>query len=481
MKKFTLIILSITLFLTSCQKDLNIVQNNRLTASNMWKTEADLRSAVFGAHIYLRNSLKTNIMYWGEYRNGLWGPGTFGTLHDAEMSTTVSSTMNSTNGYAAWTNLYTTINQINLIIQAVDGMSLSEEGKGFTLGQAYFLRAYCYFLIARIWGDAPITLKGFESMSQNMYLSRLPQSEVFALVESDLEAAQANGQYLGNNKAIATSAALAMLKTDFGLWMYSVKEAGDKYLNYAEEAMTSLNLSSDKLEAEFGKIFSPTSKKGKEIIWVIHQNQGESDGGFMRPQLWNSSYIQAAHRNTSVPIIENQWWVYTAKYINLIQAEITDQRAAVTYAHGKYGNGGAEVGWANKYIGRLVSGTRVLDDDIVLYRYAQAYLFDAEIKYYKKNYIGALTAINVIANRAYGSSNHYVDQSQSAVLDALVNENLKEFASEGNTWWTLVRTQKVWDFNPSLASQKNKKNILLWPITQNAINSNPSLNQTDGW
>src|SRR5690554_4262740 len=116
MKKLTLIILSITILLTGCHKDLDIVQNNRLSASNMWKTEADVRSAVYGAYIYLRNSLKTNIMYWGEYRNGLWGPGTFGTLHDAHMSSTVSSTMNPTNSYASWTNLYTTINQVNLII-----------------------------------------------------------------------------------------------------------------------------------------------------------------------------------------------------------------------------------------------------------------------------------------------------------------------------------------------------------------------------
>src|SRR5690606_20179207 len=107
-------------------------------------------------------------------------------------------------------------------------------------------------------------------------------------------------------------------------------------------------------------------------------------------------------------------------------------------------------------------------------RYAQAYLFDAEINYYRGNYNDALEAINVVANRAYGKAGYYTDPAPEAVLDALVTENLKEFASEGNTWWTLIRTDEVWDYNPSVASQRNKTNILLWPITQSAINRNRS-------
>lgn len=481
MKKITLIVLSITLFLSGCHKDLDIVQNNQLSANNMWKTEADLRSAVYGAYIYLRNSLKTDMMYWGEYRNGLWGPGTFGTLHNAHMSSTVSSTMNATNSYASWTTLYTTINQVNLIIQAAQEMEISAEARGYALSHAHFIRAYTYLLIGRTWGDAPLALEGFESTTQDMYLFRSPQDEVLAQVEADLAAASTYAQYIGNDKATGTAAALAMLQADFGLWMYTVQQGGDRYLTAAESAIASLGLSADRLEADFAKIFDPASKKGKEIIWVIHQEQGESEGGFMRPQLWNSSYIQAAHRNTTVPIIENQWWVYTDEYIALIQEKDSDQRAAVTYAHGPYGSDGAEVGWANKYVGRVVSGTRVLDDDIVLYRYAQAYLFDAEIKYYRGDFDGALAAINVIANRAYGETNYYTDRNQEAVLQALVIENLKEFASEGNTWWTLVRTDKVWDYNPSVASQRTKTNILLWPITQSAMNRNRNLSQTDGW
>ncbi|MFT4094159.1 MAG: RagB/SusD family nutrient uptake outer membrane protein [Niabella sp.] len=481
MKKYCLIILIIAFILNGCQKDLDIVQDNQLSASNMWKTADDVKSAVYGAYTYLRTSLKTNVMYWGEYRNGLWGPGTFGTLHDANMSSTVSATMTSDNDYASWTNLYTTINELNLIINKTGGMSINDDVKSFALCHAYFLRAYCYFWIGRIWGDAPLALEGFESTSQDMYLSRSPQSDVFNQVQSDLESAEQYASAAGTDKSMATQAAINMLKADFGLWMYSRQNGGDSYLTMSEAAISALNLSTDKLESSYASIFNPATKKGTEIIWVISQNYGESEGGFMRQQLWNGSYLQSQYRNTTVPIIENQWWEYTDKYIEILNSDSTDQRALVNHGSGPYGTNGETVGWPNKYVGRLISGTRVLDDDIVLYRYAQAYLFDAEIKYIKKNYSGSLAALNVIANRAYGKASYYTDQSAEAVLQAIVTENLKEFASEGNTWWTLIRTNTVWDYNDNLKSQQTKQNILLWPITQSAINRNRNLTQTEGW
>ena len=465
----------------SCQKDLDIVQDNQLSASNMWKTSDDVNSAVFGAYVYLRNTFKTQLMYWGEYRDGLWGPGTFGTLHNPDMSATVSATMTSVNAYASWTQLYTTINLLNLIINKTHAMNINQETRDFGLGQAYFLRAYCYFWIDRIWGDAPLPLEGFESTGQDLYLSRTPQAEVLQQVEKDIDSC---GQHIATgttDKTLATTPAYNMLKADFALWMYSVQNGGEGYLTMAQTAIDALKLTPDRLVSDYGSIFNTNSKKGKEVIWVIGQEQGESEGGFMRMQLWNGAYLQAQYRNTTVPIIENQWWVYTDKYVDILTGDPKDQRTDVSLGSGNYGTNGERVTWANKYVGSLVSGTRVLDDDIILYRYAQGYLFEAELKYYQKDYAGALEALNVIAKRAYGTDGYYTDLQPEAVLHGIVLENLREFASEGNIWWTLIRTNTVWDYNASLRQQKNKENILLWPITQSALNRNRNLTQTEGW
>ena len=89
-----------------CHGDLDIMQDNKLSASNMWKEESDATSATYGLYVYLRSALKSmNDVYlcWGELRNGLWGPGTHNTLNGVDQSQVRTSTMSSVNEYADWT------------------------------------------------------------------------------------------------------------------------------------------------------------------------------------------------------------------------------------------------------------------------------------------------------------------------------------------------------------------------------------------
>ena len=85
-----------------CHGDLDIMQDNKLSASNMWKEESDATSATYGLYVYLRSALKSmNDIYlcWGELRNGLWGPGTHNTLNGVDQSQVRTSTMSSVNEY----------------------------------------------------------------------------------------------------------------------------------------------------------------------------------------------------------------------------------------------------------------------------------------------------------------------------------------------------------------------------------------------
>ena len=161
-----------------CHGDLDIMQDNKLSASNMWKEESDATSATYGLYVYLRSALKSmNDVYlcWGELRNGLWGPGTHNTLNGVDQSQVRTSTMSSVNEYADWTALYTTVNQANLVIRHVPAMGLKEKPRAFCLGNAHFIRAYCFFQIARIWGDAPLPLWGYESTDTELFLGRTPR------------------------------------------------------------------------------------------------------------------------------------------------------------------------------------------------------------------------------------------------------------------------------------------------------------------
>lgn len=98
-----------------------------------------------------------------------------------------------------------------------------------------------------------------------------------------------------------------------------------------------------------------------------------------------------------------------------------------------------KVGWPNKFTGDWSSGTLLYDDDLILYRYAQYYMFRAELYYYRKQYKEALGELNVVAQRAYGKADFYTSATQQDVLEALAAENRWEFAEEGNLWFTYIR------------------------------------------
>ena len=316
-----------------CHGDLDIMQDNKLSASNMWKEESDATSATYGLYVYLRSALKSmNDVYlcWGELRNGLWGPGTHNTLNGVDQSQVRTSTMSSVNEYADWTALYTTVNQANLVIRHVPAMGLKEKPRAFCLGNAHFIRAYCFFQIARIWGDAPLPLWGYESTDTELFLGRTPVSEVLMRVERDIADAE---RYVADtsDKTVATPAAVAMLKADYALWMYRMQAGGEAYLAMAQEALGELGLSDALLEPAYADIFSSSNKCGREVIFAVHQDVSEALNGPAYYLGWNESYVEAAYRNNPVPTTGgNQWWWYTDTYRALLQADPADTRAALT-------------------------------------------------------------------------------------------------------------------------------------------------------
>src|SRR5690606_13097853 len=138
----------------------------------------------------MRSAFSQGLVYWGEYRTGLWGAGNHGGLSQAVRDRTYQNTMDNTHTYADWEQLYTTINQANLVLRYTPQIPFTnEERREEVMANAYFIRANCYYWIARIWGDAPLVLEGYESASQDLRPTRTPAGDIYLQVESDIEEA----------------------------------------------------------------------------------------------------------------------------------------------------------------------------------------------------------------------------------------------------------------------------------------------------
>lgn len=489
-----------TLCLCSCHGKLEIVQDNRLTASNMWKTSTHVETSVNEIYAKMRKNFvqdNVSLMHWGELRVGpyMWGYSHVNKIYTAKE--VLENNMTSSSASCKWGQLYNVIDQANAVLKYAPSASIpmTDEKRGWALGQAYFARAYAYFWAVRVWGDVPLNLNPIESVDQpETYPVRAPREDVYARIEQDINEAVALSSYLGNDKYLATKDAVNMLKAEFALWSFTVRKAGDAYLAMAEEALDAIGVKPGdaRLMADYSKVFDGRGTKNKnsaEVVFALQNDQTyQLTGGIAGYFTFATAAVKKQYQCAPVPIGGTQYLDYGDDFLKKLRDSRdlrSDSRVPVNLGEGPYGQNeqlaSGVLTWPNKYIGDLSSGNMVKDADIIYYRYAFAVMMCAELKWLQKKYDEALVYLNMIAKRAYGRDSYYKDASSSAVLDALVDEYFLEFPCEGVIWWALIRLDKIWDYNPSLKARRNDTNILLWPIHKDSRNKNPRLTQTEGW
>ena len=94
-------VVAVSVSAVSCDM-LDIMQDNKLSVSNMWKTAEQVEGSTYGIYSELRSNFvqsQINVFYWGEARVGeyMWGAGSWRTGHDNDMYGVQNSTMNDSN------------------------------------------------------------------------------------------------------------------------------------------------------------------------------------------------------------------------------------------------------------------------------------------------------------------------------------------------------------------------------------------------
>ena len=386
---------------TACHGDLDIIQDNQLTASNMWTESSDVTTSAYGIYYLMRANFvqdKVNVFYWGEARVGeyMWGAGSWRTGHDNDMYGVQNSTMNDSNASTVWTKLYTAVNAANAVLKYAPTVPMTDADRQWAIGQAAFARAYLYFWAVRLWGDVPLLLNPVESVdAEECYPARSPKAYVYEQIGRDIETAVA---YVtsGTDKYVATPDAVNMLKAEYALWMYATQAGGDDYLALADEALKAIGISSARLLDDYASIFAVDNKCNAEVIFALNNNQTEKlTGGYYWTFYWPATNVAPAYQMNPVPIYTTQWWNYSDNFISVLKrskAEHNDRRVDCNYLEGPYGSSSEGVmntiSCPNKLKGDCSTNMMILDCDLLYYRYAQAVMLDAELKYWRKDYEG---------------------------------------------------------------------------------------------
>lgn len=490
-------ILSMLLLITSvaCEDLVDKTPVSNISSDSFWQTEEDVKAATYGMYNQFRTTFDIKTVIWGEFRTAFYGQG-YSTATDWD--DLWENNLNTTSVGTNWNYMYLLINDANLIInKAADIPFKSEAEKDHILGQAYFVRAYTYFQIAKLWGDAPIVTEGFESTDQNLEPSRHPKADVFEQVKEDVDMAvsllgeRASVNYIG-------STAANMLKADVYLWTAKLENGGNDDLLVAQSAVDQVLSSGHQLESDFTTVFR--NESSDEIIFSIFYSELEPGTG-NRNGVQNSSgrsqtgthpsYITLpspdltpAELEEVIPVAPSPQWLNLSDYFidNILKPADVDSRTNTTWMSMTASNDQTAT-WINKYIGEVVSGTRLPVSDLVIYRFAEAILFKAEIENALGNTGDALNYLNKIAQRAYGVEDHYSGLGKEAIDNAILDERILEFVLEGKSWYDIQRFGQAFQRIPSLIGREgdHNGNILLFPVAQDVINRNTNITQTDGY
>lgn len=500
MKKYIYILIAVVTF-SSCSDELDLKSPSELTAQGFWDTEEGAKAAHTGLYANLRASA-SNLWLLGEMRSDIWGGRTFESPFNEnliENNITVA-----TAPFGGWAGLYTRIHRVNdFIVNLPDVPFTNDAEKNHLLGQAYGLRALYYYTLLKTWGDVPIILEPLKEIdASSLSKPRSPQADVMAQIKSDLTASlNAFGQdesYWLKKKIFWSKAATLALKGDVYIWSGNLMGGGNADFTEAKSALQQISSMGISLEESHSTLWGFENEDNSEFIFAIDYKQDEAENFYNsltgRSTEINPQFNDEGEAMTNYIIDGANRYGQSEKTILLLDDNDDDRKDATFIRLYIDDNGGA--GYPtyteskyfgsvfNKFLGRVDGSVRVFENNIPVYRYADVLLLLAEAK----NFLGEdpSAEINQVRARAYGddydaATMDYVNGSQTANANAILEERYKEFIGEGKRWWDLRRAGNSFVIDNISFLNPGDEYKLLLPITQDMIGRNPLLDQTAGY
>jgi len=493
--------------LVSCSKLLeDVVPQTNLNEQLILNDPAAARTFYYGLYSSFRTYNEV-LFELGEMRSQLWADGLFLESADAGLRNYYTHNYDAENVVASnWAGFYGMIFRLNRALKLIPQTKLADTEKNKILAEVYGLRAFVYYTMLKTWGKVPITDQAIEGVDNlaALYKPRAEEEVVLQLIEDDIEQSIslfADGNVFAPKRVYWNLAASLILKGDVHIWKYTHYTHDHADLVIAKnvlEQVKGMSGASFNLQDNYADIFHADKKvNNKEIVFAINYERDQKEN-----KVFNLFLINAAASNNTMlnansdraglvatlyPYITgagSRVGMNTAMINRLKNVSPEDKRINYSIAsmHTNI-TGYPLIGvMLTKFIGNVYEGQRVYNNDYPIYRYADVLLLLAEAK--TKLGENPASEINAIRQRAYGAAySVFANGSIAQNMDAILEEYLREFIGEGKLWWALRRAGDDYVFkniNPVYLSESNKYKLLL-PISRATLNSDPLLEQTEGY
>lgn len=367
-----------------------------------------------------------------------------------------------------WNTIYPIIYITNSVIEGLNNTSaLTPSVKQQLLGEAKFIRAFCYFYLNNLYGGVPLILS--TNWQTNASLPRSSLDDVYLQIIDDLKDAEnlLNSNYLKSDIIGVTTervrptkwAAMALLAR---VYLYKSD------WNNAESEATAIISNNQYDTVPLNQVFI---KNNKEIIWQLQavgagtsSNTGEGKLFILPAAGPNASnypvYLSNSLVNTFEPGDKRKIeWV----------SSVTPSPGTITYYY--------------PYKYRIGAVNTSAQEYCTVMRLAELYLIRAEARAQQNKISDAKSDLNVVRTRARLGNTTANDKS--SLLSAIMQERRVEFFTEwGHRWLDLKRTNMVDSIMKNVTPIKNgtwQTTDQLYPIPNDDLQKASQLTQNPGY
>jgi len=476
--------------IASCKKfvDYNPQDAYLVTASSYLQSESDYRTMEIS--VYTPLQWLNQVVPIGDIASDNAVAGGESASDVLDLQQIDQFTTSPTNGSLLniWQFAYEGINRANYLTEYKTanpaGSQVNFAGKDAMYGEIYFLRAYYYFTLVKMFGGVPLFTDKRLDFSASGTLKRAAAPDVYQQIEADLNSAIAVLPTVQSQAGRITKyAAQALLGK---VYLYE-----KKYAPASAVLQSVIDAGTFSLVAKFDSIFVQSGENGPESVFEIQytntspyyqwSNVLQGQGNYavqqcgVRQLNGSNDMPYAAGWSTNLPT-GNLYNAYQAgdqrrdgTLFDVAAYAAANPAYGITYEVAPYENTGY---YDKKYLPRKgqTSGQVELNylNNYRTIRYADVLLMAAEAYNQTNNDSKAQLYLNQVRRRAFQVSDASFDVTASgpALYTAILNERRLELAMEGERFFDLVRTgQAATVLGSSFKVGKSE----LFPIPQSEV------------
>lgn len=370
-----------------------------------------------------------------------------------------------------WNAIYPQVFKINNAIEGLNASNALTVGvKQQLLGEAKFLRAFCYFYLVNMYGDVPLALSS--DWKINSLLARSSKSDVYQQIILDLKNAQVllSSKFLKGDALTpyATGAEERVRPTKWAATTLLARTYlfNKEWSNAEAEATAVINNSTLFTLESLNNAFK---KNNKEALWqlqpVYNNNNANTGEGrlFILPGSGPNAGNYPVYLSSNVV---NTFEAGDQRKVNWVDSV---KPASIAYYFPK------------KYkIGDVITTTQEYS---TIFRLAEVYLIRAEARAMQNKVAEGQSDLNIIRMRA--SLGQVNVNDKDVLLNTILRERQVELFTEwGHRWFDLKRTNNIDAIMNVAAPMKGgswNAYKAFFPLPQNDISRNPNLIQNQGY